>query len=130
MTCVSRPATPTTASPTDAPAADWFGRLVGDKGYVGNDLFGRLITRIKSNMRNCLMPLCDKLPPRKRAITETIIGQLKNVCRVEHARRRSPVDDFADVIAGVVAYAYAYGAKLPSLHLRPEESQLLDAAAI
>ena len=123
--------------PVDALAvsAALFGRLVGDKGYISKDLFGRLfarglrlITRIKSNMRNCLMPLFDKLLLRKRAIIETIIDQLKNVCQVEHARHRSPANYFADVIAGLVAYTY--GDKLPSLNLRPEQFQLLDGAAI
>ena len=79
-------------------------------------------------MRNCLMPLFDKLLVRKRAIIETIIDQLKNVCQVEHSRHRSPVNYFADVIAGLVAYTY--GEKLPSLNLRPDELQLLDEAAI
>ncbi len=58
--------------------------MVGDKGYIGKDLFGRLfarglrlITRVRSNMRNRLMPLFDKLLIRKRAIIETIIDQLK-----------------------------------------------------
>ena len=123
--------------PVDALAAsaDLFGRLVGDKGYISKDLFGRLfarglrlITRIKSNMRNCLMPLFDKLLLRKRAIIETIIDRLKNVCQVEHSRHRSPTNYFADVIAGLVAYTY--GDKLPSLNLRPDELQLLDGAAI
>ena len=111
-----------------------FGRLVGDKGYIGKDLFARLfarglrlITRIRSNMRNALMPLFDKLLLRKRAIVESVIDQLKNACQVEHSRHRSPVNYFADAIAGLVAYTYRD--KLPSLNLRPDELQLIDAAA-
>ena len=118
-----------------AAAADLFGKLVGDKGYISRDLFGRLfarglqlVTRIKSNMRNCLTPLFDKLLLRKRAIVETIIDRLKNVCQVEHSRHRSPVNYFADAVAGLVAYTY--GDKLPSLNLRPDELRLLDGAAI
>jgi hypothetical protein len=121
--------------PVDELAAELFGRLIGDKGYISRELFGRLfarglrlITRIKSNMRNQLMPLLDKLLLRKRAIIETVIDQLKNVCQVEHSRHRSPVNYFTDVIAGLVAYTY--GEKLPSLNLRPDELQLLDGAAI
>jgi hypothetical protein len=123
--------------PVDALAASagLFGRLVGDKGYISRDLFGRLfarglrlVTRIKANMRNSLMPLFDKLLLRKRAIVETVIDQLKNVCQVEHARHRSPANYFADVIAGLVAYTY--GDKLPSLNLRPDELELLDRAAV
>jgi len=120
-----------------AASANLFGRLFGDKGYISKDLFARLfadrgglrlVTRIKSNMRNCLMPLFDKLLLRKRAIIETIIDQLKNVCQVEHSRHRSPVNYFADVVAGLVAYTYRD--KLPSLNLQPQELQLLDGAAL
>lgn len=118
-----------------AATADLFGRLFGDKGYISGDLFRRLfargvklVTRIKSDMRNCLAPLWDKLLLRKRAIIETIIDRLKNVCQVEHSRHRSPINYFADVIAGLVAYTY--GEKLPSLDLRPEDLRLLDGALI
>jgi hypothetical protein len=118
-----------------AASADLFGRLVGDKGYISRDLFGRLfarglrlITRIKTNMKNCLMPLFDKPLLRKRAIIETIIDRLKNVCQVEHSRHRSPVNYFADVVAGLVAYTC--GDNLPSLDLRPDELNLLDGAAV
>jgi hypothetical protein len=118
-----------------AASAHLFGRLFGDKGYISKDLFARLfagglqlVTRIKSNMRNCLMPLFDKLLLRKRAIIETIIDQLKNVCQIEHARHRSPANYFADVIAGLVAYTYRD--KLPSLNLQPRELHLLDGAVV
>lgn len=121
--------------PVDALAARLFGKLIGDKGYIGKDLFRRLlargvqlITRIRSNMRNSLMSLFDKLLLRKRAIVETVIDQLKNVCQVEHSRHRSPVNYFVDVIAGLVAYTY--GERLPSLNLRPAELRLLDRAAM
>ncbi len=103
-----------------------FGKLVADKGYISRPLFERLfarglqlVTRIKSNMRNQLMPLWDKLLLRKRAIIETVIDQLKNVCQVEHSRHRSPVNYFAEVVAGLIAYTYR--PTLPSLNLRPED---------
>jgi len=44
------------------------------------DTFGlQLITKLKSNMKNRLLPVEDKLLLRKRAIVETIIDQLKNI---------------------------------------------------
>jgi hypothetical protein len=47
------------------------------------DTFGvQLFTRIKSNMKNCLMPLLDKLLLRKRAILENIVGQFKNISHI------------------------------------------------
>lgn len=116
--------------PAEALALDLFGKLVGDEGYISKGLFGRLssrglhlLTRIKSNMKHSLVPLFDKLLLRKRAIIETAIDQLKNVCQAEHSRHgsteladvRRPVNYFADVIAGLVAYTYRD--KLASLNL-------------
>jgi hypothetical protein len=63
----------------------------------------QLITRLKGNMKNCLMPLMDKLLLRKRAIIETIIDQLKNISQIEHSRHRSGANYFADIIAGLIA---------------------------
>src|SRR6185312_1615928 len=74
-----------------------FGRLFGDKGYISAALAERLfldqglrlITKLRKNMRNILMSLADHLLLRKRALIETIIDQLKNVCQIEHSRHRS-----------------------------------------
>lgn len=121
--------------PVEALAQNLFGKLFGDRGYIRKELFQRLllrgvrlITRIKANMKNCLMPLLDKLLLRKRAIIETIIDQLKNISQIEHSRHRSVVNYFADVVTGLIAYTYRD--KLPSLNLRPAEQRLLKASAI
>ena len=73
-----------------------YGKLVGDKGYIGKNLFERLfvdgiqlITKLKSNMKGALMTLSDKLLLRKRAIIETVNDELKNIAQVEHSRHRS-----------------------------------------
>lgn len=58
-------------------------------------LFGQgiqLITRLRKNMKNKLMPIFDKLISRKRAIIETIDDQLKNISQIDHNRNRSPVN--------------------------------------
>jgi hypothetical protein len=116
-------------------AANLFGKLVGDKGYIRQELFERLflrgvqlITRIKSNMKNKLMPLVDKVLLRKRAIIETIIDQVKNISQIEHSRHRSVVNYFADITAGLIAYTYREA--LPSLNLRAEPCQLLEGSFI
>lgn len=126
--------------PAEKLSAKLFGKLFGDpvcvrtrtgrKGYIGKELFERLfvrgvqlITRIKSNMKNCLMPLLDKLLLRKRAIIETIIDQFKNISQIEHSRHRSVPNYFADILAGLVAYTYRE--KLPSLNLEPAQLQLI-----
>ncbi len=121
--------------PVEALAQNLFGKLFGDKGYISKELFERLylrgvrlITRIKSNMKNGLMPLLDKLLLRKRALIETIIDQLKNISQIEHSRHRSVVNYFADIVTGLIAYTYRD--KLPSLNLNPAEQSLLGSCSI
>ena len=60
------------------------GKLFGDKGYISSSLFQtllkkgvQLITNIRSNMKNRLLPLFDKLLLRRRSIVETTFGILK-----------------------------------------------------
>jgi hypothetical protein len=107
-----------------------WGKLFGDKGYISQPLFDQLfeqgvqlITPIRKNMKNRLMPLIDKVLLRKRAIIETINDQLKNISQVAHTRHRS-VDNFqVNLIAGLIAYTHQ--AKKPSLNLTREDSALL-----
>jgi hypothetical protein len=100
-----------------------FGKLFADRGYISQTLFEQLmetfgvqlITKIKSNMKNRLMNLMDKILLRKRAIVETVIDQLKNISQIEHTRHRSPVNFVVNVIAGLIAYCLQ--PKKPSLHI-------------
>lgn len=100
-----------------------FGKLVGDKGYLSQKLFQhlwdalgvQLITKLKRNMKNRLLPLSDKLLLRKRAIIETIIDQLKNISQIEHTRHRSVMNFIVNVLAGLIAYCHQ--PKKPSLNL-------------
>ncbi|MCA1553647.1 MAG: IS982 family transposase [Chloroflexi bacterium] len=109
-----------------------FGKLFADKGYISRPLFEQLlttfgiqlITKVRSNMRNQLMPLADRLLLRKRAIAESIIDQLKNVSQIEHTRHRSPINFLINVLCGLIAYCHQ--PKKPSLHLN---AQLLLPAA-
>jgi transposase len=101
-----------------------FGKLFADKGYLSQKLLEellrtfniQLITGIRSNMQNRLIPLMDKLLLRKRAITETIIDQLKNISQIEHSRHRSPINFFVNLMCGLIAYSHQ--PKKPSLNLR------------
>jgi len=105
-----------------------FGKLFADKGYLSRPLFEQLlttfgiqlITKLRRNMRNQLMPLSDKLLLRKRAIVESIIDQLKNISQIEHTRHRSPFNFLVNVLCGLIAYCHQ--PKKPSLHL---DAQLL-----
>ena len=100
-----------------------FGKLFADKGYLSQQLFEELlrtfkvhlITGIRSNMKNRLIPFMDKLLLRKRAISETIIDQLKNISQIEHSRHRSPINFLVNLLCGLIAYGHQ--PKKPSLHL-------------
>lgn len=99
-----------------------WGKLFGDKGYISKRLFGqlfdrglKLITQIRSNMKNQLMDVTEKILLRKRSLIETVNDQLKNVCQIEHSRHRSPVNFLVHLIAGLIAYAKK--PKRPSLNL-------------
>jgi len=90
-----------------------YGKLFGDKGYLGKELFGNLfndgihlVTYLKRNMKNVLMPLMDKIHLRKRSIIETINDQLKNICQVEHSRHRSFDNFISNLISGLIAYTF------------------------
>ena len=67
-----------------------FGKIFAYKGYLSKALFQQLldtfglqlVTKLKSNMKNRLLSVADKLLLRKRAIVETIIDQLKNISQI------------------------------------------------
>ena len=49
------------------------GKLLADKGYLGEKLFEdglELITNVRSKMKNKLIPLRDKFPLRRRFIID------------------------------------------------------------
>jgi transposase len=99
-----------------------FGKLFADKGYLSQALFRQLletfglqlITKLKANMKNRLLPLADKVLLRQRAIVETIIDQLKNISQIEHTRHRSIVNFLVNLLCGLIAYCHQ--PKKPSLH--------------
>ncbi len=102
-----------------------WGKLFGDKGYLSSklsDLLGeanvQLITKLRRNMKNQLMPLFDRLLLRKRAIIETVNDQLKNISQVEHTRHRSVWNFYGNVVAGLIAYTFQE--RKPNLHLRKD----------
>jgi hypothetical protein len=109
-----------------------FGKLIADRGYISQSLFEQLfetfnvqlITRLRKNMKNRLIPLIDKLLLRKRAIIESIVDQLKNISQIEHTRHRSPVNCFINIIAGLIAYCHQ--PKQPSLSIFPAGLSVLD----
>jgi IS5 family transposase len=102
------------------------GKLYADKGYIGRELFHKLwrrglhlITSIRRNMRNYLMPLADKIMLRKRFVIETVLDTLKSEMGVEHSRHRSVVNAMVHVLSCLVAYAFRPGK--PSISLTARE---------
>lgn len=88
-----------------------YGKLVGDKGYIGKELFQRLfvngiqlITKLKNNMKGALMSVSDRLLLRKRAIIETVNDELKNIAQVEHSRHRCFDNFIVNMLGAIAAY--------------------------
>ena len=99
--------------PVDEMTHGLVGKLFGDKGYISGELFDALyergltlITQIRRNMKNRLMPWIDKILLRKRSIIETVNDQLKNISQVEHTRHRAAASFLINVCAGLIAYTY------------------------
>ncbi len=100
-----------------------YGKLVGDKGYIGKNLFQRLfidgiqlITKLKNNMKGAMMSVSDKLLLRKRAIIETVNDELKNIAQIEHSRHRC-FDNFMVNMLGALA-AYCFFPKKPTIRVQ------------
>ena len=89
------------------------GKFVGDKGYISKALASDLraegiilLTKFKNKMKNRLVTWSDKLLMRKRALIESVIGQLKNLGHIEHTRHRSPTNFVVHLLAGLIAYCH------------------------
>lgn len=106
------------------------GKLFGDKGYISakvtRKLFEKglhLFTNIKSNMKNKLLSVKDKLFLRKRVLIETVNDQLKNISQIEHTRHRSTCNFLVNVLAALIAYMHQ--PKKPRIKLTELELKLL-----
>jgi len=104
------------------------GLLFGDKGYISGKLFKdlyehglKLITRIKSNMKNVLMDLKEKFLLRKRGIVECSIQYLKETCQIQHTRHRNSTNFIVNLMAGLAAYCIF--ASKPSMGLNSFEKE-------
>ena len=87
------------------------GLLFGDKGYIDKVLFSdlqkrrlKLVTGIKSTMKNKLMPLQEKILLRKRSIIETVNSVIKCDFQISHTRHRSFINGFIHIFSTLVAY--------------------------
>jgi len=98
------------------------GQMFGDKGYIKKELFEQLlsqglqlVTPLKSNMKNKLIPMSDKISLRKRSVIETVNDQLKNISYLVHSRHRSLHNFMLNLITALIAYTHQ--PKKPSLKL-------------
>lgn len=109
--------------PVPALVAKVKGKVFGDRGYISQALFEalfaqgvQLITKLRKDMKNKLLPIMDKLLLRKRSLIETVNDQLKNISQIEHSRHRSVTNFLVNLVAGLIAYTHQ--PKKPSLHIR------------
>jgi hypothetical protein len=134
ISCQITPGNVDDRTPIQKMTKNLFGKLFGDKGYISkklfDDLFSRglqLVTGIKGNMKNKLMPLFDKIILRKRSMIESVNNQLKNVFQVEHSRHRSVTNGLVNIIS--VLIAYTHHDKKPGLNLSAVEMELIESMA-
>ena len=86
-------------------------KLFADRGSISPSLFEalfadgvNLVTGIRSNMKNKLIPLWDKIMLRKRYIIECINHLLRDKGILVHSRQRSINNFLKDIIAAISAY--------------------------
>ncbi len=87
------------------------GEIYGDKDYISKPLFQELfrrglkiVTGIKTNMKNYLFLMRDKILLRKRSVIESVFNIMKNHMNLEHTRHRSPTNFLVNAISCLVAY--------------------------
>ena len=127
---ISYPGNVADVSMVEKLAQEITGKLFGDKGYISSNLGERLLKRglrlfttLRSNMKQRLISLKDKIFLRKRAIIETVNDQLKNISQIEHSRHRSVSNFLVNLLGGIGAYSHQE--KKPSLKLRNKNDLLM-----
>lgn len=130
ISCLLTPGNVDDRSPLAHLTKKIFGKLFADKGYISSEWFTKLydqgiklVTGIRSNMKNKLMPLMEKIYLRKRSIIETINDCVKNVCHIDHTRHRSPANFLVNLYAGLIAYQLS--PKKPKITFTNSELKLL-----
>lgn len=90
---------------------DLKGLAAGDKGYISKKLTEELrgqgiefITKHRKGMKPVNHSSFQKWFLSKRAIVEAVIGQLKEICQIEHSRHRKADHFFINLLAGLAAY--------------------------
>lgn len=94
-------------------AKELYGRLFADRGYISPKLFEslfengiHLVTGVRVNMKNRIMPFWDRIMLRKRFIIECINDMLKNTAKLVHSRHRSLNNFLMNLIAALGAFCF------------------------
>ena len=81
--------------------------------YISQKLFDflfedgiQLVTGLRVNMKNKLIPFYDRMMLRKRYIIETINDMLKNTAQIVHSRHRSVNNFVMNLISALGAYCF------------------------
>ena len=88
------------------------GTCYGDKGYLSKifaELYQqgvKLVTKIRKNMKNKLMPIEEKYQLFKRAVIESTFDILMTVFDIDHTRHRSPQNAMAHMLGALAAYSF------------------------
>lgn len=101
---------------------DLFERLYADKGYISKTLFEvlwqngtHIVTGLKSNMKNKLMPIWEKIMLRERSFIDTINDVLKNVAQLVHTRHHSIAGFLINALSALSSYCFFEKKSLPSM---------------
>lgn len=91
---------------------DLKGNCYGDKGYL-TKIFAeffeqglKIISKVRQNMKNKLMPLHERFWLAKRAVIESVFDILMTVFDIDHTRHRSPHNAFAHMLGALIAYGF------------------------
>ena len=100
------------------------GKLCGDKGYIGKQLFEflfingiQLVTKVKNNMKNSLMTVADKIMLHKRAVVESVNDELKKIVQIEYSRHRSFTNLITNALSAIAVYCFFLKNRLSLLSL-------------
>ena len=91
---------------------DLQGMCFGDKGYLTKlfeDFYKNglhLVTKVRKNMKNKLIPIQQKYQLMKRGLIESVNDILMTVCDIEHTRHRHPKNALVHMMTALVAYNY------------------------
>lgn len=109
-----------------------YGKVFADRGYIKQGFFESLFNQgihlvhgLRSNMKNKLMPLWDKMMLRKRYIIECINELLKNKANLVHSRHRSVHNFLMNLSAALAAYCF-FENKPEALPVHIEKSRQLE----